>query len=386
MEGYKNSGETIPFGSLKDQIDQIVHVQCRRLLKSMRRSINSPLADELGISVALFYPGDQGIRKFYKYGKAGPDQKITESTVFALGSVTKAFTAILTAILQVKNVIGPMENALVAPYFPVINQPSPYWDTATFLDFATHTSGMPDKSPDGQPSVKLFDGYAPSEDFVGWWNDENLQKNWAHRIQQNEWIYSNPGFVTLGFAAVAAAQASMGADITYGDLLEEITGTLGMKETFVGSDVPIGAVESIGHAKGRAVAINGAVDLKSSARDMHTFLAALNEAMQLSSQGSAMSVLQEGLALSTQKWKTATNPKTGVDMNMGLGWQLTTTGFLDKNGATSRGGSSCDVRLRVFAEGKQPVGIAVMTNQVGSKRTPSSVAKAIVEAIAGLAD
>lgn len=384
MEGHKNSGATIPFGSRKDQIDQIMDAECNGLLNRMCSGANKPLADQMGISVALFYPGDSSIPTFYRYGNAGPKQEITDSTVFAMGSVTKAFTATIAAILSAQNVIDPIGEALVGPYFPLINQPSSYWDAVTFLDFATQTSGMPDKPPKHQPSVQLFDGDPPSGPFVDWWNAESNQNEWSHERQLGNWIYSNPGFVTLGFACVAAAQAKLDPNTTYADLLAEITGPLGMQETFVGSFAAMGITESIGHADGKEVQIKGAVDLKSSARDMHAFMAGLYEAMQLSAQGSAMSTLQQGLAAATKPWITNPKVKSPFVSQMGLGWQISNTGFLNKNGGTSRGGSSCDVQLSLYREGKQPIGIALMTNQVGAEHGATPTAASIVDQIAQL--
>ena len=99
-------------------VRNIVNSHCRTLLKALRT--HHPNA-EVGISVALFYPSNPSVPSFFKYGSAGPGIEITPETVYAIGSVTKVFTAALAAYLSVKNIIGALDQTTVEQYLSNTN-------------------------------------------------------------------------------------------------------------------------------------------------------------------------------------------------------------------------------------------------------------------------
>jgi CubicO group peptidase (beta-lactamase class C family) len=139
---------------------QIVDGECHALLSAMQQYHNSVQAD-VGISLALFYPKDLSVPSFFQYGSAGPNEPITPTTVYCIGSVTKVFTATLAAYLDVQNIIPDLQTP-VGPFL-VNDACSPstvsgqYWSTASFVDFATQTSGMPDEA-NGPYADQLFGG------------------------------------------------------------------------------------------------------------------------------------------------------------------------------------------------------------------------------------
>src|SRR5689334_12956837 len=94
-------------------IQQIVDSNCGTLLNEMQ--LVHPNSD-VGISVALYYPGNTAVPGFFGYGSAGPGIDITNQTVYAIGSVTKLFTSTLASYLNVKNIIGALDKTLVAQY------------------------------------------------------------------------------------------------------------------------------------------------------------------------------------------------------------------------------------------------------------------------------
>ena len=369
-------------------VESIVKSNCNTLLKAMQDHHSDA---DVGISVALFYPGNSEVPRFFGYGSAGPCITITADTIYAIGSVTKVFTASLAAHLNVQGVIGDLGQTLVGPYLSNADcKPSgvsgSYWsgtEGLTFAQLATQTSGMPDEAK-GSYSEQLFANEAPSCAQIAWWNDN------ASSFAQGEgfWVYSNAGFVTLGFAVVAAAQAG-GLSAGYTKLLNDvITTPIGMPNTFAADDVPAGAVLAQGYTpQTKPVAVTHAADLKSSANDMYAWLAAIYEAMQLEASGATLTPLQQALAATAKTWiAQPTKPnKEPTPFAMGLGWQIPTVAsaqVLAKDGATSKGGCTCWVGLTRYALTVPPAGIALMTNQDGV--APDGTARTILEQIIAL--
>ena len=359
-------------------VQNIVDTHCGSLLTDMQNAHGNA---EVGISVALYYPGNTQVPGFFKYGSAGPNIEITNQTIYAIGSVTKVFTASLASYLNVKNIIGDLNQTQVKQYLNNLSceykgVSGDYWDELTFADLATQTSGMPDEA-NGPYSEQLFADELPSCPQLSWWNDSaneaSFQKN------QGFWIYSNPGFVTLGFAvAAAAADASLSGGYTA--LLESvITSPIGMPNTFAAQHAPPNAVIAEGYDKSSSTPkpATKAADLKSTAQDMLAWLDANYTAMKLNAGGQSLTPLQQALVNATNIWKTdLKNPNGGsISFDMGLAWQIPKFGsaeVLAKNGATGKGGFSCWVGLTRYASNVPAAGIALMTNQMGVDPDPTA--------------
>lgn len=356
-------------------VQQIVNSHCVKLLNEMKHA--HPNSD-VGISVALYYPGNTDVPGFFKYGLAGPGIEITNETVYAIGSVTKVFTAALAAYLNVKKIIGALDKTLVGQYLTNTNcDPSgvsgSYWNEVTFAQFATQTSGMPDEA-NGRYSVQLFDDEPPSCAQLNWWNEHET----SFQNNQGYWIYSSAGFVTLGFA-VAAAAAAGGLEGGYTALLENIiTSPIGMPNTFAAGDIPPNAVLAQGYnSQSKSPPITAAADLKSTAQDMLAWLDAIYTAMKLQAAGDSLTPLQQALANTTNTWiaNPETSKKQPTNFAMGLGWQIPTINssqVIAKNGATGQAGFSCWVGLTRYDSTVPPAGIALMTNQTGVNPDPTA--------------
>jgi CubicO group peptidase (beta-lactamase class C family) len=365
-----------------------VSSNCNALLTAMQ---SHHAGGDVGISVALFYPGNPDVLPFFGFGSAGPKSTLTADTIYAIGSVTKVFTASLAAYLNVQKVIGDLREAQIGSYLsnPACNPSGvsgSYWTRSTGLTFArlaTQTSGMPDEA-NGAYSEQLFTDVPPSCAQLAWWNDN------ASSFAQHEgsWIYSSAGFVTLGFAVAAAAAAGDLASGYTNLLAEAITTPLGMSATFAADNVPAKAVLAQGYTqKTNAVPITHAADLKSSATDMLTWLAAVYQAMQLEATGATLTPLQQALAATARIWIADPHKpsKEPTAFAMGLGWQIPTLSSaqaLTKDGSTSKGGCSCWVGLTRYDSAIAPAGIALMTNQVGV--SPDATARTILEQIIAL--
>lgn len=371
-------------------VQAIVDSNCNTLLDQLQHA--HPGA-AVGISVALYYPGNTAVPGFFPYGQAAPGTAITPDTVYAIGSVTKVFTATLAAYLQVKKVID-LKTTHVGPYLSNTGCQTPkvsgsYWNEVPFWTFATHTSGMPDEAP-GPYSTQLFNDESPSCDLIQWWDGNESQ----FAKMQGLWNYSSAGFVTLGFATVQAA-SEKGYPGEYTTLLSQvITGpnVLDMPYTFAANFVPDGAQLAQGYDKGtKQTKVTDAEDLKSSAGDLLIWLAAVYQTMQ-GAGGGNLTDLQQAILLTTdvQIAQPKNWDKQPTKFAMGLAWQIFTWQIspsskyqvLTKNGATSQGGCSCWVGLTKYAAGVPAVGIALMTNQIGVD--PDPTARTILQGVVAL--
>ncbi len=354
---------------LSAQIQTILDTECGSLLQQMREAGKRP---HVGIAVALYYPADPTVPSFYSYGEAAPGQPINRDTIFAIGSVTKVFTATLASYLQVTQVIGGLDLS-VAPFLsnPDCSPPGiaggGYMGTVTFENLATQTSGMGRTAPHS-PSVPLFDGQPPTCEMLDWWRTPHPE----FRKDQGSWVYSNAGFVTLGFAVANAAKQA------YSDLLSSvITTPLGMPNTFCGQSYPVGVQVAQGYQPGGAKGkIETAADLKSTAGDLGVWMQAVYQAME---NGADQNQLQRAIAQTTKVWVadpvSPTHDK--LKFQMGLAWQIPTLGSgttaLAKDGSVGGAGFSCWLGITQPGAGnRNPVGIALLTNQTGVAPDPSA--------------
>ncbi|MBR0895680.1 beta-lactamase family protein [Bradyrhizobium tropiciagri] len=287
---------------------------------------------------------------------------VTTDTVFEIGSVTKVFTSTLLAVAVKAG--GPSLDDTIGTYlnpFSPNGVGTPVLDAIQLVQFATHTSGMPEQPGGGLTgySEQLFADEPPSSELIAWWDKYNTPPS-------GYWQYSNIGFVTLGFAVTQMYGKDPGHN--YNEILADyITDPLGMKQTGAVVDPSWKVAQGcIGHWSksteppyqiifDRNTPTGGtAFDLKSTGDDMLKFLAA-----QIAPKG------QLGLAIALTQQPQGTFPVYGASntVTMGLGWQITkdTQGnaVFTKNGATSKGG----FEAIVIVVPQLQCGVAVLSNQ-----------------------
>ncbi|WP_342710947.1 serine hydrolase domain-containing protein [Bradyrhizobium sp. B124] len=291
---------------------------------------------------------------------------VTTDTVFEIGSVTKVFTSTLLAVAVKAG--GPSLDDAIGPYLNAGHNLSPnpigtpVLDAIQLVQFATHTSGMPEQPGDGLTgySQQLFADQPPSSELVAWWNQYDTPPPRC-------WQYSNIGFVTLGFAVTQMYGKDPGHN--YNEILAEyVTGPLGMKQTgaVLNSSWKI-AQGCIGHWSKSSVPPYSIVfdrntptggtafDLKSTGDDMLRFLAAQIAAPK--------GPLGSQIALTQQNQGTFPVCGQKNSVTMGLGWQITTDQqghtVFTKNGATSKGG----FEAIVIVVPELQCGVAMLSNQ-----------------------
>ncbi|MDT5279458.1 MAG: hypothetical protein QOJ20_653 [Mycobacterium sp.] len=371
-----------PAGPIKltqEDLDRIIGDQANALLESLRSKTNLPGVN-YGVAVAFAYPNQQ-FNPFYMYGTVADQTPPTERTIFAIGSITKTFTAALFA-----------KGAFMRPdcfdwdavlqrylggYLGAAGSLSPTMQQITPRMLAQHTSGLAREATGDQDGVGLFqtDPATPPPRLLDVWKTD-------HGPQPGTcWEYSNLGFITLGFATVSAYATAAGNPATsspaqaYSALLhDQITQPLNLPDTV--TVVPSGAPVAQAYPNGaRAVSAAAASDIKSSAADMHTWLLAhLGAANQTSS-------LTRGLVATTQpaplNVDMCGNPHPGP-ADMALAWQVQpgSPQMIWKDGLTSLGGCSCWIGMTPAGPAQQPLGIAVLVNGYWNKDDPKVLADA----------
>lgn len=333
----------------------------------LKNTLDKYTGAKCGVAVAFYYPADPDIPDFYSYGVANEaGDCVTETTVFAIGSVTKTFTATLlaNAILSVKPFpVGLNQSA--ADFLPATAQPSAALQDITLIQLATHTSGLPRSVPSvgSDAGFGLFqkDPSTPSGDLLDYWQNYAVdpQSDPPSYSPGSCWLYSDLGFITLGYAAVGANAGSSYADL----LASVITTPLGMPNT--AATLASSAVAVTGHYNDQSVDITRVADLKSTAQDMYAWL----EQNLLAMGASDPSQLQQALTMTTTRWLsglTNCGAQTSAS-DMGLAWEFADKNASDptiiwKDGEVSAGGCSCWLGMIPASESAGPMGIAILAN------------------------
>jgi beta-lactamase class C len=366
-------------------LDRIIGGQANTLLGRLR---STQAGVNYAVAVAFAYP-NQGFNPFYMYGDVGAQTPPTERTLFAIGSLTKTFTAALFAngafmrndcfdwdaslTRYLNGYLGPNQNL------------SPAVQKMTPRMLAQQTSGFPKPATGDQDGIGLFqtDPSKPPPSLTQAWETHNGP------APGTCWEYSNLGFITLGFTTVSAYGCAGAKDLAYSAMLRDyLTQPLNMPDTV--TTAPEGAPVAQGNPNGRpALSASGASDLKSSAADLHTWMTAHLGAANQSSN------LMKGLVATTQPTplavemcgrQNAPGPKF-----MGLAWQIEPgpPQIVWKDGLTELGGCACWMGMILGTTTQHPLGIAIMVNGYSNtqrtKILPDAYGRSMLKQIAAAA-
>jgi len=300
------------------------------------------------VAVSLYFGGREYLLSFGDDG-GFPAQPVTPDLIFGIGSVTKVFSATMLAYQTIGEDGYPplkrIDDCVCDHLPPEVAANGGGINQVTLRELATQTSGMPNEIPRA-PGNALFHDRRPPPYLIRWW--ENFEKP-----PQPQWLYSNAGFITLGFALEGPNSWPR-----YNELLASyITSALGMSHTV--AVVPWGLAMAQGFDGGRPVARRPA-DLKSNARDMMVWLKAN---LGLLDQ-SIPSHLAQAIRMTHQIWY-----RTGPDrrFDMGLAWQVqdrdaSQPRLFSKNGAA--GGYSCWIGFIP----ERGIGLSILTNEFSAGR------------------
>ncbi|MBN3758068.1 beta-lactamase [Paraburkholderia sp. Tr-20389] len=220
-----------------------------------------------GVAVGVIVDGSAQV---FNYGVASTQsrQPVTDATLFELGSVSKTFTATLTAWAQVDGQLSLGDD--VGKYLPALHG-TPF-GKLSLLNLGTHTPGVlplqvPDDIHDDAQLMRYFKAWRPT---------------YAPGTVRT---YTNPGIGALGLIAAK----SMGQDFTV--LVEQrLFPALELKNSFI--DVPDGrkADYAQGYTRdGKPIRMAGGVlaaqayGVKSTAADMLRFIEANMKLVRLDS-------------------------------------------------------------------------------------------------------
>lgn len=260
----------------------------------------------VGIAVAIL---DKDGQTFMSRGRlsANSDQALSPDTVFEIGSITKAFTAVLLADMIERGEVKAEDP--VAKYLPEnLKVPARGDKQITLLDLTMHVSGLP-RLPS---NLKPADPENPYADYDAPKLYEFLSSHTLRRDIGERYEYSNLGAGLLGHALARRAGMS------YEQLLKQrILDPLGMKSTSITLSEDQKRRLAIGHDPGLEPAKNWDIDalaaagaLRSTASDMMRFAAMCLE-------------LKPGPLQAAMRRSLLTRRSTGMpDTDIAMGWHI----------------------------------------------------------------
>lgn len=247
--------------------------------------------------------------RFYSRGRMDVrgERTVGPDTLFEIGSITKTFTSLLLADMVLKGEVKLDDP--ISKYLPAgVKAPSRNGREITFLDLATHTSGLP-RMPS---NIKPADPMNPYKDYTP---DKMYEYLNGHKLNFDvgaNYLYSNIGAGVLG--QVLALRA--GKD--YETLVRErILVPLGMSDTTI--TLGGGLAERFATAHDEKLkptgpwdftGLAGAGAIRSTARDMLKYAAA-NLGLVKTSLSAAMALTHEPRRVFEK-----------MGMALGLGWHL----------------------------------------------------------------
>ena len=285
-----------PPGSMPD--DEEIRRILRERIDEQKRSV--------GIVVGV---AEAGERRIVGHGQLATDSPtgVNGDTVFEIGSITKAFTAILLADLVGEGAVE-LETPVQRLLGPDVTMPTRNGAEITLLHLATHSSGLPRLPSNMRPgnAANPYADYTVAQ-LHGFLSSHELERDVGEAVE-----YSNLGAGLLGHA-LALNQGTDYETLVSTRLLDP----LGMSDTSITLLPSQRERLAIGHSvQLRPVAnwdlptLAGAGALRSTVNDMLTFVEA--------NLGLRESALQEAMADSHQSRRDFQAP----GMRIGLGWVI----------------------------------------------------------------
>lgn len=247
-----------------------------------------------GMAVAVTVNGK---RYVFNYGVASKEsgQKVTQDTLFELGSISKTFTATLASYAQLRGTLSFTDKA--SKYLPALAGSS--FDDISLLDLATYTAGglplqFPDDVTDQDKMIAYYRNWRPAY-AAG-----------THRL------YSNPSIGLFGYLAAA----SMGEP--FDDLMErKIFPGLGLTHTYIRVPQDQMSNYAYGYAKSNKPIRVGPGPMDSEAYGVKTTAADMIQVVEANMDSSKLEkTLQSAIAATHTGYY-----RTG-DMTQGLGWEM----------------------------------------------------------------
>ncbi|SEB24793.1 beta-lactamase class C [Variovorax sp. YR216] len=220
-----------------------------------------------GMAVGLVFQGQTYV---FNYGMASTkgQHRVTDATIFEIGSVSKTFTATLATYAETRGQLQLSDT--VASYLPELADTD--FGRLQLYHLGTHTSGgLPLQVPDEVRNEAQLLSY-----FRAW---KPPYKNGAVRT------YANPSIGALGMITAKSMSQDFSAAMSH-----EIFQPLGMKSTYLSVPPEKMSSYAFGYTKDKApvrvnpgMLSNEAYGVKTTARDLTRFLKANMGMLQLGS-------------------------------------------------------------------------------------------------------
>jgi serine-type D-Ala-D-Ala carboxypeptidase/endopeptidase len=294
-----------------------------------------------GTAIVVGVSTPQG-RRVVSYGTLSLQDpgKADGTTLFEIASLTKVFTALLLADMAKQGKVQP--DAPVSTCLPAgVKVPEHGGRQITFVDLATHSSGLPLRPQNlaSQTALNKYAGYTMEQLWQG------LATFELPRDPGTAFEYSNWGFALLGQALAQCAGKSYEAL-----LAERVTGPLGMRNTtFTPTAAARSRLASPYDAKLQRMpyedlgALGAAGGLYSNVDDLLAFVELF------------VGRGPQPLAAATATMLEPRRPGDGPDTRMGLGWRVTTS-----NGMTTVWSTGGADGFRSFMAFDPAAGVAVV--------------------------
>ncbi|MFA9452825.1 MAG: serine hydrolase domain-containing protein [Candidatus Aminicenantaceae bacterium] len=314
------------------------------ILDEVKENIQQRIDHGTAVGIVVGFIDEKGNREYFSSGTMAlsSERPVDEDSVYEIGSISKVFTGILLADMVLK---GELElGDLVEGHLPeAVVVPSRNGAKITLEHLATHTSAlarMPTNFRPADPSNPYADYTV--EDMYEFISGYTLTRDIGEKYE-----YSNLGMGLLGHIL------GLGAGMGYEQLMKErICDVLEMDSTVITFTEELQERLARGHNTAGEVSgwdiptLAGAGAIRSTARDMLTFLAA--------NMGLKRTPLSDAMDMSHEE-----RVEAGRDMSIGLAWHIQDNGktrIVWHNGGTGGYRTFCG-----FIK-KEKIGVVVLSN------------------------
>lgn len=271
-------------------------------------------------------------------GTAGAPPAPDGASIFAIGSVTKVFTGLLIADMVER---GELElEAPVNRYLPdSLSIPAYEGEEMSLLHLATHTSGLPDESPDWDWSTG---------DIVRFARDFEYARPYGAAYE-----YSNLGMVLLGEILERVSGRSL-REL----LAERITGPLGLEDTAY--DLTLAQQERLvpAHRVFEPIAPRE-LRVPESAHAVGGLYSTADDLLRLAAIGAGVdgAEVPPSLAGALRRAERIYAPTDEEGLHAGLGWKI----YRDGTTIVHHGGQAIGHQAFVAYDPERRVGVALLT-------------------------
>ena len=311
-----------------------------------------------GIVLGITTPEGHRVVAYGRFGLADA-RPVSGDTVFEIASITKIFTSLLLADMANSGEVS-MHAPVAGCLGSDIKLPTRGGKQITFIDLATHTSGLPLRPSNLAAQPRPGEGNIPGK-YAAYTRAQMYQGLAAFQLDRDigsDFEYSNWGFGLLGDSLAGCAKVSYDSAIR-----SRITQPLGMPDTMrqlsasmqiraaTGYDEKFQPVahESVGEA------LEGAGGLFSTAHDLLVFLDAF--------LGRKPSKLDPAITSMLDERRSAGYP----ELDIGLGWRIETLGGAELNSRTRQmivwsNGRSDGFRSFIGFNPRTKIGVVALAN------------------------